>query len=529
MVYIGSIDQGTSSTRFLVFDSTTAQVVASSQVEVTHITPKSGWLEEDPEEIYQSVVTTINNVLFANPDISIDAIGITNQRETSIVWDTETGKPLHNAIVWCDGRTQETVTSILQENRPDDCGNPEASIDSKTADEATQNRIKEQTGLPISTYFSATKIRWMIDNCETVATAVREGRAAFGTVDSWLVYKLSAGARHATDPTNACRTLLYNINNNDWDDELLSFFGIPESLKLPEIMPSSTNNFCTIQDTRIDERLRNVPVTGVLGDQQAALVGQKCLTPGQLKNTYGTGCFLLQNTGKERVFSKSGLLTTVGYQKQNGEFVYAIEGSIGVAGLLIRWLRDQMQFFKDAAEVETMASNVEDSGGVYIVPAFSGLFCPYWASDARGVICGLTQFSNRNHIARACLEAVAWQVRDIVDAMRADGQPCTMLKADGGMTANKLLMQIQSDILQIPVMVPEMSESTALGAAVASGSAIGQWRAAGWELLSDNTTKASNESGSDSFTKFEPKNNMDTQFAKWKKAVQRSVGWEDVE
>lgn len=524
MPYIGSIDQGTSSTRFLIFDSDTGKVVASSQTEVTHITPKSGWLELDPEEIYQTVVSTIKTVLSENPDIRpISSIGITNQRESTILWDKTTKKALHNAIIWCDARTQETVKKIIQENSE----NPR--YNSQYADFETY--IKRTTGLPVSTYFSATKARWMLDNIESVKSCNSAGNCMFGTIDTWLMYKLSDGKVHATDATNASRTLLYDINTNQWSGDLVKLFKV-EGLKLPEVKPSSCDEFCKIEDEQL-EGVIGVKITGVLGDQQAALVGQKCLTSGELKNTYGTGCFLLQNTGTERIFSENGLLTTVGYQKQNGEFVYAIEGSIGVAGLLIRWLRDQLEFFKDAREVEAMAKTVEDSGGVYIVPAFSGLFCPYWASDARGVICGLTQFSNKNHIARAALEAVAWQVRDIVDAMKSDGQPCAVLKADGGMTVNKTLMQIQSDILQIPVLVPEMAESTALGAAVAAGMAIDCWDAPGWEMFKDfegekkiESTGEGTESGE--FTRYEPKTDMDGAFKKWKKAVQRSVGWEDI-
>lgn len=511
MVLIGSIDQGTSSSRFLVFDSGTGDVVASHQVEVTHITPQSGWLEEDPEEIYQSIVTCMDAVM---KEISepIAALGITNQRESTVVWDIETGKALHNAVIWCDGRTQETVDKVIAENK-------DRKKDSTVTD---QNMLHSATGLPISTYFSALKLRWILDNCPAAAEAAANGTAAFGTIDSWLVYKLSK--QHVTDPTNACRTMLYDINKNGWSDELLEFFKIPKSVLLPEIKPSSTLSFATVTEYK---PLNGVQITGILGDQQAALVGQKCLAPGQLKNTYGTGCFLLQNTGDRRVFSKHGLLTTVGYQKQNGEYVYAVEGSIGVAGLLIRWLRDQLQFFKDASEVETMAGSVENSGGVFIVPAFSGLFCPYWASDARGVICGLTQHSNRNHIARAALDAVAWQVKDIVDAMKQDGQTCTLLKADGGMTANKLLMQIQSDVLQIPVAVPKMAESTALGAAVAAGMAVGSWSAPGWEAFKSDVAEVADDLEVAGFTTYAPKSSMEPQFKKWKKAVERSVGWEE--
>jgi len=511
MVLIGAIDQGTSSSRFLVFDGATGDVVASHQEEVSHITPKSGWLEEDPEAIYQSVVKCVETVLSSGKVTeTIATIGITNQRESTIVWDIDSGKPLYNAIIWCDSRTQETVDKVISENN-----------------DATQSSLHSITGLPISTYFSALKLRWILDNCPEVAEAAAAGTAAFGTVDSWLVYKLSK--KHVTDPTNACRTMLYDINKNSWSDELLDFFKIPKTILLPEIKPSSTCNFAIVSEL---DALKGIPITGILGDQQAALVGQKCLASGQLKNTYGTGCFLLQNTGAKRVFSKHGLLTTVGYQKQDGEFVYAVEGSIGVAGLLVRWLRDQLQFFKDAHEIERLAAEVSDSGGVFIVPAFSGLFCPYWASDARGVICGLTQHSNKNHIARAALDAVAWQVRDIVDAMRQDGQACTLLKADGGMTANKLMMQVQADVLQIPVVVPKMAESTALGAAVAAGMAVDGWSAPGWESF-----KCSNASGATdepprspddiSFTRYMPQASMEAQFKKWKKAVERSVGWED--
>merc|ERR1712226_1283999 len=356
--------------------------------------------------------------------------GITNQRETIIIWDKNTSKPLYNAILWCDGRTKSTVKNIL-----------------KNYD---QNYLKNETGLPISTYFSALKIKWLIDNVPSVKEAIENGNAMFGTVDTWLVYKLTNGKSYVTDSSNASRTMLYSINSNNWSDDLLKFFNIPKSLNLPKILPSSADFGCI----NSIEKLKNIKITGILGDQQAALVGQQCLEKGMLKITYGSGCFMLQNTGNKKIISKNGLVTTVAYQKSDGNIVYALEGSIAVAGL----------------------------------------FCPYWDTSARGIICGLTSFSNKNHICRASLESVAWQVRDVLEAMKNDGQECCMLKADGGMTNSELLMQIQADILKIPISIPKMKESTALGVAVAAGSFMNIWKAKGWKLF--NTKTMSESSGS---------------------------------
>jgi len=529
MPVVGSIDQGTSSSRFLIFDSKSGKLLDSHQELIDQITPEQSWLEEDPEAIYQSVLNCVNAVverqLKSDPNFKISCVGITNQRETTVVWDSLSGKALYNAILWCDGRTKSTVDGLLENHE--------------------QDALQSKTGLPISTYFSALKVKWLYDNVENVRCAIEAGTAMFGTIDTWLIYKLTSRKHFFTDATNASRTMFYDLNTNSWSPELLKFFSVPESLRLPKILPSSAD-FGEISDPEA-ANLSGVPITGVLGDQQAALVGQQCLSPGLLKCTYGTGCFLLQNTGQEKVFSKSGLLTTVAYQKADGQLVYALEGSIAIAGLLIRWLKDQLQIINSPKELNEHAESVTDSGGVTIVPAFGGLFCPYWDSSARGVICGLTQYSNKSHICRAALEAVAFQVKDVLEAMKADGQTCKALKADGGMTNSSLMMQIQADILGVPVVVPEMKESTALGAAAAAGCFLGVWEAKGWELFRGQGRDL-NESGSsgersDSRDSSEADSAIEEEqlkfvvtrpsesggqmydYGKWKLAVSKSQGW----
>ncbi|CAG5127904.1 unnamed protein product [Candidula unifasciata] len=503
---IGAVDQGTSSTRFLIFNASTAEVVTYHQTEVRHILPKEGWVEEDPVEILESVKVCIekateNLVGLGFKTTDIKALGITNQRETTIVWDRTTGKPLYNAIVWLDMRTASTVQSLIRKTPGED-----------------KDYLRGLCGLPITTYFSAVKLRWLLDNSEVVRKAAEDGRCMFGTVDSWLVWNLTGatdGGQHVTDVTNASRTMLMNLSTLSWDDQLCSFFGIQKNV-LPLIKSSSE-----IYGKMALTSLKGVKISGILGDQQAALVGQSCFKVGQAKNTYGTGCFLLYNTGFNLVESKSGLLTTVAYQLgRNKPAVYALEGAIAIAGAGVQWLRDNLGIISSSAEVETLASEVDSTHGCYFVPAFSGLFCPYWQNDARGIICGLTQFTNKKHIARAALEAVCFQTKELLDAMYKDsGLELTSLRVDGGMTSNSLLMQIQADILGISVVRPAMTESTALGAAIAAGSAegVGVWRLE-QEVSSIGTSDV-----------FEPTISLQERIdrlARWKEAVQRSMHWE---
>nr|CAB3237541.1 glycerol kinase-like [Phallusia mammillata] len=509
---VGAVDQGTSSTRFLVFNAKTAELLCYHQVEVTQLFPHEGWVEEDPIEILRSVheciEKTTENLLKMNICLSaIKAIGITNQRETTVVWDKLTGQPLHNAIVWCDNRTQSTVDQLV----------------AKTPNKS-QDYLKKYCGLPISTYFSAVKIRWLMDNRPDVKKAIDEGTALFGTIDSWLLWNLTGGAKgggkHVTDITNASRTMLFNIRTQQWDDELLNFFSIPASV-LPEVRSSSEHygDMC-------EGVLSGVPLCGCLGDQHAALVGHTCFSPGDAKNTYGTGCFLLQNTGKRPITSKHGLLTTVAYKLGKDEPThYALEGSIAVAGGLVRWLRDNLGIIKESADIEELARTVNGSGEVVFVPAFSGLYAPYWRTDARGTVCGITQWTTKAHIAYAALEAVCFQTREIIEAMRQDAcdvpedgksPSTTSLQVDGGMTNNQLLMQLQANILGCTVLKPSMPESTALGAAMAAGKAIGVW-----SLKPEDLTTVT-------FERFEPTISQDqiaSHYAKWKLAVQKSMGW----
>lgn len=500
---IGAVDQGTSSTRFLIFDARTAAVVCSHQIDIAQSFPQEGWVEEDPLEIVQSVHECIEKATdkLQAKNISlkcIKAIGITNQRETTIVWDKNSGKPLHPAIVWCDNRTTSTVDQLI------------ASTPTKK-----QDYLQKQCGLPISTYFSAVKLKWLMDNKLDVHESIKKGDALFGTVDSWLLWNMTGGVDcgvHVTDITNASRTMLFNINTQLWDDDLCKFFGVPKSI-LPNIKSSAE-----VYGKMSEGPLKDLPLSGCLGDQQAALVGQICLSPGDCKNTYGTGCFLLQNTGTTPIISTHGLLTTIAYKLGPDEpTYYAMEGSVAIAGGLVRWLRDNLEIINDSEEIETLANSVGTSGDVFFVPAFAGLYAPYWRSDARGIICGLTQYSNKAHIAFAALEAVCFQTREIIDAMVKDASTAiTTLQVDGGMTVNDLLMQLQADILGVTVLKPSMLETTALGAAMAAGKAIGVWSL-------DKDDLASVE-----FKKFEPKskvNDIKKRFAKWKLAVQKSMNW----
>ncbi|XP_034030824.1 glycerol kinase isoform X2 [Thalassophryne amazonica] len=506
---VAAVDQGTSSTRFLVFNSKTAELLSHHQVEIKQSFPKEGWVEEDPKEILQSVYECMERTCEKLTKLSIDisnikAIGVTNQRETTIVWDKETGEPLYNAIVWLDLRTQSTVEGLI----------------SKTPGR-NKNHLKHKTGLPISTYFSAVKLRWLMDNVAEVHEAVQSHRAMFGTVDSWLIWCLTGGKSggvHCTDVTNASRTMLFNIHTMDWDPELCTYFGIPMEI-LPRVRSSSE-----IYGLMKSGSLSGIPISGCLGDQSAALVGQMCFHDGSAKNTYGTGCFLLQNTGTKPVMSDHGLLTTVAYKLgRDKPACYALEGSVAIAGAVVRWLQDNLGIIGSFEELEKLAASAGTSYGCYFVPAFSGLYAPYWEPSARGLICGLTQFTNKSHLAFAALEAVCFQMREILDAMDQDsGIPLTHLQVDGGMTACRLLMQLQADILCIPVVKPTMPETTALGAAMAAGAAAG---VSVWSLQPEDLSEVTSE-------KFEPQINPEEsefRYARWKKAVQKSMNWETTE
>ena len=449
--YILSLDEGTTSARAIIFDKN-AKAIASVQHEFTQIYPQSGFVEHDPLEIYSvqyAALTEVITKLGLSPS-QIAAVGITNQRETTIVWDKDTGKPVYNAIVWQCRRTADICEALKKD--------------------ALEEYILKTTGLKIDAYFSATKIKWILDNVPGAKEKAENGKLLFGTVDTWLIWKLSGGKIHITDYTNASRTMLFDIHNLCWDKKLLSILGIPESM-LPEVKKSS----CVYGNVNILGE--SIPVSGIAGDQQAALFGQCCFNEGDIKNTYGTGCFLLMNTGKRAVESKNGLLTTIAASAPEEGICYALEGSVFVGGAVVQWLRDELGLIKTSKESESAALNVKDSGGVYIVPAFAGLGAPYWDMYARGTICGLTRGSNKNHIVRAALESIAYQTNDLISAMKADSQAeIGFIKADGGAAANRFLMQFQSDISDIDVLCPESGEATALGAAFLAGLAVGFWK-----------------------------------------------------
>ena len=500
--YIGALDLGTTSNRFIIFNHD-GQIVAMDQMEHEQIFPRPGWVEHDPLEIWNNTGKVIRGALskagLKGEDLS--AIGITNQRETAVVWDRKTGQPFFNAIVWQCTRTDEICSAL--------------------AKEGGQDRFRKKTGLPIATYFAGPKVKWILDNVPEARAAAEKGQALFGTIETWVIWQLTGGAAggaHVTDVSNASRTLIMDLETLAWDDEILKIMGIPRQM-MPRIVPSIDKN--TWGHTLKDGPLRaTVPVCGALGDQQAALVGQTCFGVGEAKNTYGTGCFMLLNTGTEPVQSAHGLLTTVGYQISGEKPVYCLEGSVAIAGALVQWLRDNLGLITSAPEVETLARTVDDNGGAYIVPAFSGLFAPYWRSDARGVIAGLTRYVNKGHIARAALEANAYQTLDIMEAMKKDsGVELNSLKVDGGMVANELLMQFQSDLLNVPVIRPAITETTALGAAYAAGLAVGYWTSMEdlkqywsvdkiWQPQMDDHVRQAGVRG-------------------WKKAVQRTLDWED--
>ena len=497
MAYIGSLDQGTSSTRFMIFDCD-GKVVGKHQLEHRQILPQAGWVEHDAAEIWDRTKEVIAAALKQADILGSDlaAIGITNQRETTVAWDVTTGRPLHNAIVWQDTRTADYLNGF----------SPEIS-----------KAITYKSGLPIAPYFSGSKMHWLIENSAEVKSAITAGTARFGTVDSWLLWNLSGGVQggvHFTDVTNASRTLLMNLETLQWDDELLGYFGIPRNL-LPEIKSSSEIYATTNPHGPLGSA---VPIAGILGDQHAAMVGQVCFERGESKTTYGTGNFALLNTGTEIVRSSNGLLSTVCYKFGDQPAMYALEGSVAVTGSAIQWLRDQLGIISSAAETEALASSVTDTAGVYFVPAFSGLFAPYWRTDARGVIVGLTRAATKAHLARAALEAICYQTRDVMDAMVADsGVPMTEMRVDGGITANSLCMQMQADIMGIDITRPLITETTALGAAYAAGLAVGFWK------NTDELKKQWKQSRRWSATT--SVEDRASGYAGWKKAIERTLNW----
>ncbi|MGO1229516.1 glycerol kinase GlpK [Glutamicibacter arilaitensis] len=497
--FVIAIDQGTTSSRAIVFTHA-GEVHSVGQKEHEQIFPAAGWVEHDPAEIWNNVREVIGQAL-SKANLTrhdIEVVGITNQRETAVVWDKNTGEAVYNAIVWQDTRTQDIVEELA-------------------GDEGLE-RYKQTVGLPLATYFSGTKIKWILDNVEGARERAEAGDLLFGTTDSWVLWNLTGGVDggvHVTDVTNASRTLFMDLKTLQWDEKILADFGVPRSM-MPEIR-SSSEVYGTVHTNQL---LREVPVAGILGDQQAATFGQAAFTAGTAKNTYGTGCFLIFNTGTEIVNSTNGLLTTMAYKLGDEAPVYALEGSIAVAGSLVQWLRDNIGMISSAPEIEELAAKVEGNGGVYIVPAFSGLFAPYWRSDARGAIVGLTRFANKNHIARAALEATAFQTREVLDAVNADAEvPLTELKVDGGMVANEALMQFQADILGVPVVRPKVTETTALGAAYAAGLAVGFWKDLG-ELEANWSEDTRWEPAMDEATR-------ERSLRLWKKAVTRTFDWVD--
>src|SRR5512136_460593 len=489
--YVGAVDQGTTSTRFMIFDHG-GNVVGVDQKEHEQIYPKPGWVEHNPMEIWERCKEVMAGALAkANIDPKdIAAVGVTNQRETTVVWEKATGKPVYNAIVWQDTRTDQICNEL--------------------AKDGGQDRFRTKVGLPLATYFSGPKIKWILDNVPGVREKAEKGDVLFGNIDTWVIWNLTGGPNggvHVTDVSNASRTMLMNLETLDWDPDMLKVMGIPRAM-LPAVKASS----------EVYGKMGNIPVAGDLGDQQAALFGQTCFSPGEAKNTYGTGCFMLLNTGTKPVQSKNGLLTTLGYKIGNQAAVYCLEGSIAITGALVQWLRDNLGMIAKSADVEALARTVEDNGGIYFVPAFSGLFAPYWKSDARGAILRMTRYVNKGHIARAILEATAFQTREVLDAMEKDsGVRLTALKVDGGMVFNELLMQFQSDILDVPVVRPKVAETTALGAAYAAGLAVGFWKnfdelRANWGRDREWTPRMDSSL-------------REKSYAGWKKAVTRTFDW----
>jgi glycerol kinase len=493
--YVGAIDQGTTSTRFMIFDHR-GRIVGVDRKEHEQIYPKPGWVEHDPAEIWTRTNEVVEGSLKQAGITAADlaTVGVTNQRETTVVWDRTTGTAIHNALVWQDTRTHGVVDELSKNGG--------------------QDRFRAKTGLPLATYFSGTKVMWLLDNVDGAREKADAGDLLFGTIDTWVIWNLTGGTDggvHVTDVSNASRTMLMNLETLDWDEELLAAFGVPRSM-LPAIKPSSEVY------GNAKGALNGIPIAGDLGDQQAAMFGQVAFDVGDAKNTYGTGCFMLLNTGTEIVPSTSGLLTTVGWKLGDRPAVYCLEGSIAITGALVQWLRDNLGLISSSSDVEALAATVQDNGGIYFVPAFSGLFAPYWRGDARGAIVGMTRYVNKGHVARAALEATAWQTREVLDAMEADsGVKLTELKVDGGMVDNDLLMQFQADVLQVRVIKPKVAETTALGAAYAAGLAVGFW---------DSTEDLREHWGKDA--SWEPKMDEATvaaQYRRWKKAVTRTFDW----
>jgi len=496
--YVGAIDQGTTSTRFMVFDKA-ARVVAVSQKEHEQIFPRPGWVEHDPLEIIRRTVEVIEEALEQRGLRASDlaAIGITNQRETTVVWDRRTGRPIANAIVWQDTRVAEDVGQFARSGG--------------------QNRFRAKTGLPLSTYFSSLKLRWLLNNVPGAKEKAAAGELLFGNIDTFLVWNLTGGTKggvHVTDVTNASRTQLLNLKTLDWDDELLAAFEIPRAM-LPQVRSSSE-----VYGAATIPAIAGVEIAGILGDQQAALVGQACFSPGEVKNTYGTGCFLLMNTGERAVPSNFGLLTTVGYKMGSAPACYALEGGVAISGALVQWVRDNFGMIEKSADIETLARTVKDNGGIYFVPAFSGLYAPYWKENARGVIAGLTRYVNKGHFARAVLEATAFQTREVVEAMEKDSQiDLASLRVDGGMVGNELLMQFQADILNREVVRPVIRETTALGAAYAAGLAV--------NFFSGLDELRTNWAVDHTWTPHLAEAEREEFYRLWKKAVTRSFDWVD--
>ena len=493
--YVAAIDQGTTSTRFMVFDQI-GRIITTAQQEHRQIYPQPGWVEHDPREIWRCVEEVIAAGLQHGRVTSQDivALGVTNQRETTVVWNRKTGDPVCNAIVWQDTRTLDLCKRFTAQG--------------------AELWLRPRVGLPLATYFSGPKLAWILENVPGVRAKAERGDALFGTIDTWLIWNLTGGVHggvHVTDVTNASRTMLMDLQTLEWDEEILGLFGIPRTM-LPEILSSSeTYGLC-------GPPLSNIPIAGDLGDQQAALFGQTCFSPGEAKNTYGTGCFMLMNTGQAIVPSSAGLLTTVAYQLGRTPPVYALEGSIAMAGALVQWLRDNLGLIEKSTDIEALARTVTDNGGIFFVPAFSGLFAPYWKNDARGVIVGLTGYVTKGHLARAVLEATAWQTREVLEAMNVDaGLPLKVMNVDGGMVNNELLMQFQADILGVPVIRPRCTETTALGAAYAAGLAVGVWRTVDdlrvqWGKDKEWTPKM------DSIVR-------EKLYRDWKRAVTRTFAW----
>jgi glycerol kinase len=493
--YAAAVDQGTTSTRFMVFDHS-GQVVSVDQKEHEQIYPKPGWVEHDANEIWQRTEEVVGAGLEKVNASDIAGVGVTNQRETTVVWDRSTGEPVFNAIVWQDTRTDQICNELSADGG--------------------QDRFRPKTGLPIATYFSGPKIKWILENVDGVRDKAESGDVIFGNIDTWVIWQLTGGADggvHVTDVSNASRTMMMDLQTLDWDEEILGILGVPRAM-LPEIKASSE----VYGEGKGD--LAGVPVAGDLGDQQAALFGQTCFSVGEAKNTYGTGNFLLLNTGNEIVPSKSGLITGLGYKIGDQPAVYMLEGSIAITGALVQWLRDNIGLISTAPEVEDLAKTVDDNGGVYFVPAFSGLFAPYWRNEARGVIAGLTRYVNKGHLARAALEATAWQTKEVVDAMNVDsGVELTSLKVDGGMVHNDLLMQFQADVLDVPVIRPTVAETTSLGAAYAAGLATGFW--------SEVEDLRANWGKDKEWTPQMDPQERDKEYGYWKKAVTRTFDWLD--